>query len=118
MLLSFRFLTDDQFWFTFFHEAGHLLLHGNRRLFLEGVGANKEAEEAEANKFAEDILIPPQFARELAELRLETRNILSFAKRLGVSPGIIIGQLQHNGRVDPSKLNSFKRRYQWGSSTI
>src|SRR5262245_53695423 len=29
LMLSFRYLTDDQFWFTFFHEAGHLLLHGD-----------------------------------------------------------------------------------------
>ena len=33
--LSFRYLSDDQFWFTFFHEAGHLLLHGKDLLFLE-----------------------------------------------------------------------------------
>lgn len=34
--LSFRYLTDNHFWFTFFHEAGHLILHGDTRLFLEG----------------------------------------------------------------------------------
>ena len=32
--LSLRHLTDDHFWFTFFHEAGHLMLHGERSLFL------------------------------------------------------------------------------------
>ena len=36
LLLSFRYLSDDHFWFTFFHEAGHLLLHGKKALFLEG----------------------------------------------------------------------------------
>jgi HTH-type transcriptional regulator/antitoxin HigA len=37
--LSFRHLSDDQFWFTFFHEAGHLLLHGMDGFFVEGIGA-------------------------------------------------------------------------------
>ena len=36
ILLSFRYLSDDHFWFTFFHEAGHLVLHGDRCIFLEG----------------------------------------------------------------------------------
>ena len=33
LLLSFRYLSDDHFWFTFFHEAGHLFLHGQKALF-------------------------------------------------------------------------------------
>jgi HTH-type transcriptional regulator/antitoxin HigA len=37
--LSFRFLRDDHFWFSFFHEAGHLLLHGDKGFFLEGDAA-------------------------------------------------------------------------------
>jgi len=39
LMFSFRYLSDDQFWFTFFHEAGHLLLHGKTRFFLEGLAA-------------------------------------------------------------------------------
>jgi len=36
LLLSFRYLSDDHFWFTFFHEAAHLLLHDRAAVFLEG----------------------------------------------------------------------------------
>jgi HTH-type transcriptional regulator/antitoxin HigA len=57
--LSFRFLSDDQFWFSFFHEAGHLLLHGRNGFFLEGIGTPATSQEEEANSFAERILIPP-----------------------------------------------------------
>jgi plasmid maintenance system antidote protein VapI len=38
LLLSFRYLSDDHFWFTFFHECGHLLLHSKKALFLETDG--------------------------------------------------------------------------------
>jgi hypothetical protein len=27
LVMSFRYLTDDHFWFTLFHEIGHLILH-------------------------------------------------------------------------------------------
>jgi HTH-type transcriptional regulator / antitoxin HigA len=50
LLLSFRYLSDDQFWFTFFHEAGHLLLHGRDSVFLEGLDAESEVKEREANE--------------------------------------------------------------------
>ena len=35
--LSLRYKTNDHLWFTFFHEAGHILLHGKKELFIEGV---------------------------------------------------------------------------------
>ena len=59
ILLSCRYLSDDHFWFTFFHEAGHLILHSDRALVLEGDGFVNDADEEEANQFAADILIPP-----------------------------------------------------------
>src|SRR5581483_6573635 len=31
--LTLRYKTDDQFWFTVFHELGHILLHRNKRSF-------------------------------------------------------------------------------------
>jgi HTH-type transcriptional regulator / antitoxin HigA len=36
VILSFRYLTDDHFWFTFFHELGHLLLHKSSITFVDG----------------------------------------------------------------------------------
>ncbi len=40
--LSLRYKSDDQLWFTFFHEAAHVLLHGKRDLFIEDLGADDE----------------------------------------------------------------------------
>ncbi len=125
--LSFRYLTDDQFWFTFFHEAGHLLLHGERRFFSATLGDEKpwilegfempvaagEEEEEEANQFAADNLIPSEFQRNLLSLPPESKTVLRFARRVGVSSGIIVGQLQHHGRIGYDQMNRLKRRFVW-----
>lgn len=113
LLLSFRFLTDDHFWFTFFHEAGHLLLHSEKALFLEGADALSTAEEQEANEFAARTLVPSEFQLALLNLHADTREVIRFARRLGVSPGIVVGQLQHLGRIRHNQLNRLKRRFRW-----
>jgi HTH-type transcriptional regulator / antitoxin HigA len=113
LLLSFRHLTDDHFWFTFFHEAGHLLLHGEKCLFLEGADTPSTSEEQEANEFAARSLIPPELRDELLSLPLDSRKIIKFARRAGVSPGIVVGQLQHLGRLGHHRMNRLKRRFTW-----
>ncbi len=111
--LSFRYLSDDQFWFTFFHEAGHLVLHAENRLFLEGIVPESEKEEKEASDFAEQTLIPEKYRREMQVLRPVVNDVVRFATRVGIAPGIVVGQLQHYGRVKRNFLNGLKRRYQW-----
>src|SRR4029077_8388237 len=56
IVLSFRYLSDDQFWFSFFHEIGHLLLHGDRSTFVDGDAADMTDKEKEANAFSESLL--------------------------------------------------------------
>jgi plasmid maintenance system antidote protein VapI/Zn-dependent peptidase ImmA (M78 family) len=115
MLLSFRYRSDDHFWFTFFHKAGHLLLHGNTAFFLEETRKDRTItdEEREANAFARDMLIPPALQPALRTLPTRKRDIVRFAMEVGVSPGIVAGQLQHMGRVSYERLNGYKRRYDW-----
>ncbi|WP_439607252.1 ImmA/IrrE family metallo-endopeptidase [Hydrogenophaga sp.] len=112
--LSARYLRDDSFWFTFFHEAGHLILH-EERLFLEWSEKRNldEKEELEANDFAGNILIPPSQEAALRALPHEYKSIMRFARNLSVSPGIVVGQLQHRGLVPREKLNFLKKRYAW-----
>ena len=52
--LSGRHKRNDSFWFTFFHEAGHILLHGRKDIFLEDIEYTDKnlAKEAEADEFA------------------------------------------------------------------
>lgn len=113
LLLSFRYLSDDHFWFTFFHEAGHLILHSANALFLEGDQKVATHDEQEANDFAAQLLVPPEFSAELHQLNADHREIIRFARRIGVSPGIVVGQLQHLGRLRKNQLNTLKRRFKW-----
>jgi len=113
--LSFRYLSDDHFWFTFFHEAGHLLLHGQDGRFLEGVSESQLDLEEEANQFAEEALIPVEAKAAFSLLRSNAMDVIRFALRAGISPGIVVGQLQKHGRIGHHQLNKLKRRYSWAS---
>jgi Zn-dependent peptidase ImmA (M78 family) len=111
--LSFRFLTDDHFWFTFFHEAAHLVLHRHAGLVLEDIAPLSPKEEQQANDFATDLLIPKKYSVEFAELRADSRQVLRFARKVGVSPGIVVGQMQHRGQIRRDYLNGLKRHFEW-----
>lgn len=116
MILSFRFLSDDHFWFTFFHEAGHLIMqHKSRRVFIDIENETNfdTDEEKEANIFAQEMLVPETFRAQLYGLRSNKRRIISFSQEVGVSPGIVIGQMQHYGIIAHSYLNSYKRHFEW-----
>ena len=124
VLLSFRHLIDDQVWFTFFHEAGHLLLHDGTQVFVDeetGTGAADgndlfSVQEREADVFAMDTLIPSTAQPRLRTLHADARSILRFASELGIAPGIVVGQLQHLNRLRPNQLNSLKNRFAWAAA--
>jgi Zn-dependent peptidase ImmA (M78 family)/transcriptional regulator with XRE-family HTH domain len=113
IMLSFRYLTDDHFWFTFFHEVGHLVLHRQKDLFIEDEDLLTTTEEQQANQFAEEVLIPAPYQTELSNLTLTQLAISRFAKKIGVSPGIVVGQLQHHKRIPFGHMNSLKMRFTW-----
>jgi HTH-type transcriptional regulator / antitoxin HigA len=115
ILLSFRYLSDDQFWFTFFHEAGHLILHNRKALFLEDGSEVTSEEENEANKFSEEILIPGDARSELQQLPLDKKAIMRFGVKAGISRGIVVGQLQHMKRLRADQFNWMKLRFRWGN---
>src|SRR2546425_7404609 len=54
----------------------------------------------------------------LFDLPLDGREVIRFARRVGVSPGIIVGQLQHYGRIKHNQLNSLKRRSEEHTSEL
>jgi addiction module HigA family antidote len=111
--LSLRYKSDDQLWFTFFHEAGHVLLHGKRDVFIEG-DAMDDDKEQEANRFAADHLIPrAEFRRLLAVGRPTLDRIESFAEEVGIAPGIVVGRLQREGVLEYRVGNRLKRRLFW-----
>ena len=53
--------------------------------------------EKEANRFAGDILIPPEHDSELSGISTY-EDVRTFATKIGVAPGIVAGRLQHDRR--------------------
>ncbi|MBO0801664.1 MAG: helix-turn-helix domain-containing protein [Nocardiopsaceae bacterium] len=107
--LSLRYKTDDHLWFTFFHEIGHVLKHGKTDVWIEATSrAVDDPKEAEADRFSRDMLIPPRAAAELPRLKTE-ESVRRFAQRIGVSPGVVVGRLQHDELWAHSRGNRLKR---------
>ena len=112
-MLSLRYKTNDQLWFSLFHEAGHILRHGKKKIFLEFNHGGAQAEEAEADRFAANLLIPPRHHQELFSLGSNKRKVVAFAENIGIAPGIVVGRLQHEGLVPHTHLNGLKARCPW-----
>jgi HTH-type transcriptional regulator/antitoxin HigA len=121
--LSGRHRADDHLWFTFFHEAAHLLLHGTDALYLDEIELNSDpapsADEAEADEFAGTLLVPRGYEERLARARRSPFELRRIAGEIGVSVGIVIGQLQHRGVLGyKTKLNRLKTRYKWNGPSL
>lgn len=108
--LSLRYQWEDHFWFSFFHEAGHLL-HGGKRIGFvdEPHQADTDPDEQEANRFARTTLIPQAYDAELRTLE-GLDAIQAFARRVGLPPAIVVGRLHHEKLLPYSHGNRLRRR--------
>lgn len=113
ILMSFRHRADDQFWFTLFHEIGHLILHKAATFVDQDDTSGDEQSEREANDFASACLIPLNRVGELEEMNPTRESIIRFSRSVGVSPGITVGQLQHRRVIGHHQMNRLKRRWTW-----
>lgn len=122
--LTLRYKTDDQMWFTFFHELGHILLHRNKQSFVLDNAANSLSDrivdpemqriETEANQFAGDTLIPPAMLAEfLRKNDFTNEGIHDFAEAIGVGPGLVVGRLQFEGLLKAHQGNALKQKLNW-----
>lgn len=113
--LSLRYKRDDSLWFTLFHEAGHVLLHGKRSIFVERVHMTKDDQEEEANQFSANLLIPVSaWQRFVSSGQYHAKaDIACFADEMGIAPGIVVGRLQHEELIPYSHCNDLKRRFEW-----
>lgn len=113
-----RFKTNDHFWFTFFHEARHVLQNRRRHVFIEAAGLPEEdvALEEDANRFAGETLIPGAAYAELVNQNPGTERIRTFARSISVHPGIVVGRLQRDKVLDYGHAaGKLKLRFEWGS---
>lgn len=109
--LTDRHKTNDHFWFTFYHEAGHVLLHPKKEVFFEEFEGYKPdmQKEDEANRFASKYLLPDSFEDELP-FKITDEDFIRLAKKFKTHPGIVVGRLQYLGLVRYSFGNKHKAK--------
>ena len=112
ILLCLRGRGEDKFWFSFFHEAGHVLNDSKKDLLIND-GSHDDPREERANDFASGILIPSRYNTAIRLFRSK-QEIINLADELGISPGIVAGRYQFL----TGKWNFFKnliRKLEWAS---
>ena len=106
---------SDVFWFSFFHEAKHILDEAKRPIFLncssQPAPRQDQAEDA-ADAFARRFLIPPPCDRQLGNLRTPA-EAETFADDLGIHPGIVVGRLQHDRIWPPGRGDHLRQPLDW-----
>ena len=97
--LSGRHKRNDIFWFSFFHEAGHVLIHGKKDIFLEDVKYSEydKKKEKEADEFAVSWTLTLEEEKEiLLNINLDDEKLIYYSDKFNTHPAIIIGRLQHD----------------------
>jgi len=110
--LTARYGQNDRFWFTFFHEAGHILLHGKKHISIECAQSDgkKDEKEIEADDFAVKWTFSKEEEQEVLQFgSFKEQVILDFAQKFGTHPAMIIGRFHHNKILPFSRHRKFIR---------
>jgi transcriptional regulator with XRE-family HTH domain len=110
--LSLRQKSNDHFWFTFFHEAGHIILH-SKKTIIDIESCDKQIEK-EADHFAMELLYQGKahyenFKKSINR-KISKEEIIKFAEELNIHPGIPVGALQHDKIIPFDTLNELKTK--------
>ena len=97
--LTLRYDRLDNFWFTLLHEIGHLALHiragGYEAIFEDTDAEDRSPVEEEADRFAQEALIPDsQWRLCVSRFTRTEKAVATDAARLGVHPAIIAGRIR------------------------
>ena len=117
--INIRYRWADIFWFTLFHEACHVLSHSQKEIFVDvRNGMAPDEREAHADRFAADLLIPPEDWTHFATFEAPGRaSIEAFASRVGVAPGIVVGRLQHEKVIPYNRFNDLRQQLEYSPAS-
>ncbi|MDX6769900.1 MAG: helix-turn-helix domain-containing protein [Elusimicrobiota bacterium] len=115
--LSLRYRTNDHLWFTFFHEAAHILRHKKDMVIEDpNFDGNKE-DESDADAFSANFMIPAYaWKMFVAKNVFRKDTVLAFAREQTIAPGIVVGRLQHEQHIPMHYFNDLKVRYTWNEN--
>jgi HTH-type transcriptional regulator/antitoxin HigA len=115
--LSIRGKYADIFWFSLFHELGHLLKHGKRDVHVEDRASKSpriQQLELEADYFAQNALVPPdEYERFVLDGDFGEESVKGFAHDIDVAPGTVVGRLQNDVYIGRNELNHLRDKYEW-----
>lgn len=105
--LTVRGKDADRFWFSLFHELGHILLgHVGRT-----EGTTEEDEEG-ADAFARDTLLSPDEYSDFVQVGdFSRKSVIHFSQLVGLTPGIVVGRLQKEKLIPYTYFNDLKIQY-------
>lgn len=116
-----RYKTNNAFWFSFFHEAAHILFHGKKETFLDGLEGIQldKGKEDKAGNFASRKLIKESQLNELLEYPdFSDDMILSYSEKWKIHPGILVAQIQRKKEYlyNNARLNKYKVKIEFTST--
>lgn len=112
--MGLRFKKNDHFWFTFFHEAAHILKEYKKKVYLDCDMIEETDAEMEADRMARNFLIPASAYRDFVNKgHYYKTDIIQFANQIQIHPGIIVGRLQHDKKIEWSWHNDLKETFNW-----
>lgn len=110
LMVNNRNNNSDSFWFTLFHEIGHIV-NGDLGVSFEDEFGKKEEN---ANEFAEEKLIPLKNYSDFKDnFDFSLKSIIEFADKINRDPGIVLGRLQKDKIIgyDDVRFNSLRKKY-------
>ena len=115
LCMTIRQSFSDIFWFTLFHEIGHLINDDFSNQYIDYCFIESEVEK-KADNFARNQLINDYDYKKFIEKgKYNISTIREFAKKEGVKPGIVIGRIQRETN-DYTFMAQYKEKYKWVSN--
>ena len=97
----------DRFWFSLFHEIGHIILG-----HIGKTGGTSDQDEMDADTFARNTLIPLDIFTIFTEKgSFDKVSVISFADNAGIDVGIVVGRLQKERFIPFNWYSDLKTKY-------
>lgn len=119
MVLTIRGAYADIFWFSLFHELGHIVNGDVSKpgSFIDADYSKDDIREKAADQFASTRLLEPLSYQQFVERgSFSYPSIRSYAQSQGVPPYVVIGRLQREKHIPYQWHAKYKLRYKWAEA--
>lgn len=112
--MNLRYKKNDHFWFIFYHEAAHIVKEHKKYIFIDCEKREESDIEKEADKMAGNWLIPENdYLKFVKRNSFYEEDIVRFSSEIHIHPGVVVGRLQHDGKIPWSWHNRLKQSLEW-----